>query len=57
VYEAAVSVGIILQELSSHSGQPRDPIHMLGVEVTRNKDGEPAAQASGKVRLDHESAG
>jgi hypothetical protein len=37
------------QELSSHSGQPSVPIHMLGVEVTRHKDGESAAQASGQV--------
>jgi hypothetical protein len=30
---------------------------MLGVEVTRHKDGEPASQASGKVRLYQGSAG
>jgi hypothetical protein len=57
VYRAGVSVGIIPQELSSHSGQPRIPIRMLGVEVTRHKDGVPAAQVSGKVRLDQGSAG
>ena len=52
-----MSVGIITQELSPHSGQPRVPIHMLGVEDTRHKDREPAAHASGKVRLDQRSAG
>ena len=39
------------------SGQLRVPIHMLGVEVTRHKNREPAVQASGKVRLDQGSEG
>jgi hypothetical protein len=52
VDQAEESVGIIKQELSPHSGQPRVSIHMLSVEVTRLKDREPVAEASGKVRID-----
>jgi hypothetical protein len=57
VDQAGVYVGLFTQELFPHSGQPSVPIHMLGVEVNRHNDREPAVQASGKVRLAQGSAG
>jgi hypothetical protein len=41
-----------MQKLGPGCGQPRTPIHMLGIEVPRPQDGKPSAKACRQVRSD-----
>jgi hypothetical protein len=48
--EAGILVSIVTQEFSSLCGQPRIPLYMFGIQVTRHDDGKNLAEAGSQVR-------
>jgi hypothetical protein len=48
--EAGILVSIVTQESASLCDQPRIPLYMLGIQVTRHEDGKSPDEAGSQVR-------